>query len=104
MHTIIFSSFLFLSRNVKQRLQLLDEQPFIVRDICPIELLKRINTCPAYQRIERVFLFKVSAICGLVGTHFDFHGYGWLSLFADLNLFVIPLNARSIISINNRFT
>lgn len=38
-------------RNIKKRLQLLDKQPFIVRNIRPIKLLKRINTFPRNERI-----------------------------------------------------
>lgn len=80
-------------RNIKQRLQLLDKQPLVVRNIRSVELLKRVDTCSANEGIESVFLFQVTSVCGLVSAHFDLDSHGWLPLLADLDLLVVTLDA-----------
>jgi hypothetical protein len=84
------------SRNIEERLQLLNEQPFVVGNICSVELLQRVDTCSANKRVERIGLLEMSSICRLMATHFDFHSYRRLSLLTDLNLFMVTLNTSPV--------
>jgi hypothetical protein len=78
-------------RNIKHRLQLLDQLPLIHANIAPEELLERVDTLPAKRRVQSITFFQVATVHGLVGS-FDFDGDGGLALFADGNLFVVALD------------
>lgn len=81
---------------VEQRLELLDEVPFILGDIVPIEFFQRIDRLSRYQRIEDVLFFDLSTIKGLVWS-FDLDSHGWLSLLANGYRFVLALDGGSVI-------
>lgn len=80
------------SGNVKQRLQLFDEQPFLVRNIWAVEFLECVDTSTADERVQGILFFKMSAVSRLMGAHFDLDCNGRLPLLAYLNLLVIALN------------
>lgn len=79
------------SRNIKQRLQLLDKRPLLITNVGAIELLERIDRLSRNERVQHVLLFQLAAVHGLV-RGFDLHRHGRLALFADGDLFVVALD------------
>lgn len=55
-------------RHIKQRLQLLDEQPLLIADVGTVELLERVDALPRDHRVERILLVQVAAVERLVGA------------------------------------
>lgn len=83
-------------RDIKKRLQLLDQQPFIIADIRPIKFFEGIDTRSTDERVKSIFFLKVAAVGRLVTAHLDLHGNRWLALFADLYLLMVTLDASTI--------
>jgi hypothetical protein len=77
--------------DIKYLLQLHHKLPFILSNIVTEELLESVDTLTANRRVQSVFLFEMATVHGLVGA-FDLDGDGGLTLFADLNLFVVALD------------
>src|SRR3981081_1608963 len=71
------------SRDIKERLQLLDQQPLVITNVGPVELLQRVDARAADQRVERVLLLEVATVGRLMGAHLDLDGHGWLAFLAD---------------------
>ena len=76
--------------HVEHGLQLDEQLPLFSTDFVSVELFQRVNTCPANERVQRVFLFELSAVQGLIGT-FDFDRNGGLAPLDEGNGFVVAL-------------
>ncbi len=104
---ILHSSFVGLnaasthSWNVKQRLQLPYQLPFIVTDVRPVEFLQGVYGSPRQERVQSVGLFELSAIEWLVRA-FDFDGDRRLTFLDQGNVLVVPFN-RSPVSMISLF-
>ena len=83
------------SRDVKRRLQLLDERPLVVADFRAVVLLERINALPRDERVQGILFFELASIERLVRP-FDLDGDGWLALFAEGDLFVVALDGGAV--------
>ena len=86
-----------ISRNVKQKLHLLDQGPLIVADIASVELLQSVDGTTRDQAVQRVPFLQLTSIHGLIWT-FDLDGNGGLTFFADGYLLVITFDGRSVMS------
>lgn len=82
--------------NIEQRLELDDQLPLVVRHVLPVELLEGVDALSRYQAVERILLFELATVHGLVTAHLDLDGNGRLALLADRNLFVVSLNTRAV--------
>ena len=82
------------SRYIKQRLQFLYQIPLVVADLGPVVLLQSVDALPRDERVERVILFQLPAVGGLVGS-FDLDGNAGLPLLADLKLLVVAFDGLS---------
>ena len=83
-------------RDIKERLELLDQQPLVITNVRPVEFLQGVDARAANQRVQRVFFFQVATVGRLVRTHLDLDGHGGLALFANLDLLVVALDAGSV--------
>lgn len=83
------------SRDVKDGLELLDKNPFILGDLVPVELLQRVDTLTGDFRHELILLFKVTAVHRLV-VAFNLDGDGGLALLTHGNSLVIALNGSTV--------
>lgn len=79
------------SRNLEHRFELLDESPFVHRDIGAEEFLQRVDTRARDVRVQHVRFFEVTAIQGLV-VSFDLDSHGRLALLADRDGLVLALD------------
>lgn len=79
------------SRNLENRLQLLDQCPFVHRYIRPVELLQRVDARARNVRVQRVFLLQLTPVQRLVAS-LDLDGHGWLALLADRDGLVFALD------------
>ena len=91
-YSFVRSSTLLASLNVKEGLELDDELPLVVGDLLAVELLETVDALAGDLAVERVLLFEMAAVGGLVAAHFDLDGDRRLTLFAYWNLLVISLN------------
>lgn len=96
-----FLSFFFIKHqiclvDVKQRLQLDNELPLLVRDILAVKLLEAVDAGTADETVQRILLFELATVRGLVAAHFDLDGHGRLALFADRDLLVFSLDGGSV--------
>lgn len=82
--------------NIEQRLELDDQLPLVVRHVLPVELLEGVDALSRYQAVERILLFELATVHGLVTAHLDLDGNRRLALLADRNLFVVSLNTRAV--------
>ena len=82
------------SRDIKQRLQLLDQRPLILAHIVSVKLLQRIDRGPRDHRVQHVFLLELSAVEWLVGA-FDLDRYRGLAFLADRDGLVLALDGGS---------
>lgn len=81
--------------DVKQRLQLDNEMPLVVRHVSAVVLLQRVNTSARNETVQRVGLLKLAAVGRLAAAHFNLDGNRGLSLFADGDLLVFAFNRCS---------
>jgi hypothetical protein len=81
--------------NIEKWLQLDNQLPLIVGYFLAVKLLEAVNASSGDQTVQTVTLLKLSAISGLVTTHFDLHRNGWLALLANWDLLVLALNGSS---------
>ena len=84
------------SRNIEERLEPLDHGPFFVRDFGAVELLQSIDTGTGDLRVEKILLFELATIHGLVGT-LDLDGNRGLTLLADRDGLVVTLNRCTVV-------
>ena len=77
--------------DIELLLELHNQLPFILADIIPVEFLQCVNALSRDGRVERVLLFQVATIHGLVGT-LDLNRHGRLSLLAHSDGLVITFN------------
>jgi hypothetical protein len=80
-----------LSRNIKDRLELLDQIPLIHGDVAPVELLERVDALSRNQTVEGVLFLEVAPVQRLVGA-FDLDRNAGRALFADLHGLVVSLD------------
>lgn len=83
-----------ISRNLKHRLELLDQAPLFHRHLGPVKLLKSIDAGARDSRVKLVLLFDLAAVHGLIGT-LDLDGYRGLASLADRDGLVVSLDGGS---------
>ena len=83
------------SRNIKECLEFLYEQPLFVAYIGPVILLERIDTLPRNERVQHVLFLELATIHRLVAA-FDLDSDRRLAFFADRDLFVISFNGGAV--------
>ena len=83
------------SRNIKEHLEFLYEQPLFVAYIRPVVLLERIDTLPRNERVQHVLLLELASVHRLVAA-FDLDSNGGLTLLAERDLFVISFDGGAV--------
>jgi hypothetical protein len=79
------------SRDIENRLELLDKSPFIHGDIRPVELLEGVDACTRNLGVQCVRLFELTAVHGLIGA-FDLDGDGGLASLDNVDRLVVTFD------------
>lgn len=78
-------------RNFEDRLELLDQSPFVHRDLWTVEFLQCVDARARDMRVQRVLLFEMTAVQRLV-IPFNLDRDGGLALLADGDCLVLAFD------------
>lgn len=78
-------------RNFEDGLELLDQSPFVHRDLWTVEFLQGVDARARDVRVQRVLLLEMTAIQRLV-VSFDLDRDGGLALLADGDCLVLAFD------------